>query len=88
MLALLYQLGLGLSQDVEQAVSWYERAAVQGHAIAWANLGQIYGSGLLGQPNTEKARYCYAKAWALGGPGDARYGSCSDSLALEHDPPT
>jgi cell division septation protein DedD len=34
-----YRLGRGVPADLEQAQTWFERAAVQGHAQAEANLG-------------------------------------------------
>lgn len=38
MLGTLYQLGLGVDVDEEQAIWWYERSAEQGYAIANNNL--------------------------------------------------
>ena len=35
----MYDQGLGVSQDNEQAVAWYRKAADQGYAVAQYNLG-------------------------------------------------
>ena len=40
-----YDEGLAVTQDNEQAVSWYRKAADQGHAIAQSNLGWMYDKG-------------------------------------------
>jgi TPR repeat protein len=38
-LGVMYENGLGVEQDVTQAVNWYRKAAVQGHASSQFNLG-------------------------------------------------
>ncbi len=44
-LGLLYESGLGVAQDVVEAVEWYRLAADQGDASAQYNLGVIYDEG-------------------------------------------
>ena len=41
-LASLYEDGMVVAQDLEQAVSWYQKAAEQGYAGAQTNLGILY----------------------------------------------
>ncbi|HQC29710.1 MAG TPA: hypothetical protein PK342_10020 [Methylotenera sp.] len=38
----IYQLGLGTSRNLEQAVYWLEKAALLGNALAAHNLGTLY----------------------------------------------
>tara|TARA_R110002110_G_scaffold376568_2_gene586503 strand:+ start:10008 stop:10580 length:573 start_codon:yes stop_codon:yes gene_type:complete len=45
-LGFLYRYGRGVPADVEQAVFWYRRAAIQGHAAAQFNLGLMLDNGL------------------------------------------
>ena len=41
-LAYLYERGLGVKQDLPQAIAWYEKAAAQGNGYAENSLGQFY----------------------------------------------
>lgn len=41
-LAWMYATGRGVEQDDAQAISWYRRAAAQGHALAQRALGKLY----------------------------------------------
>jgi TPR repeat protein len=41
----LYRFGRGVDQDMNVAVSWYEKAAVQGNSDAMYALGQVYWTG-------------------------------------------
>ena len=41
----MYAEGQGVKQDHNEAVTWYRKAAEQGHAQAQYNLGLIYGKG-------------------------------------------
>ena len=44
-LGLMYVDGLGVPQDYNQALSWFERSAQQDYAKAQLNLGAMYASG-------------------------------------------
>ncbi len=44
-LGLLYVDGLGVPQDYNQALSWFERSAQQDYEKAQLNLGAMYGGG-------------------------------------------
>ncbi|MFQ5672316.1 MAG: tetratricopeptide repeat protein, partial [Nitrospinales bacterium] len=44
-LGLMYELGLGVQKDYQQAVKWYRLAAEQGVAWAQFNLGLMYHEG-------------------------------------------
>ena len=44
-LGVMYQLGLGVPQDDQEAVRWYRLAAEQGDASAQFKLGVIYDKG-------------------------------------------
>lgn len=41
----MYDLGLGLPQDYQQAKQWYEKAAAQENSNAQLNLGVMYANG-------------------------------------------
>jgi TPR repeat protein len=41
MIGNIYDLGLGVAQDVSQAMHWYEQSAKQGYGVASNNLGSI-----------------------------------------------
>ena len=41
----MYATGEGVPKDAVQAVSWYRKAAEQGHASAQGNLGAMYSRG-------------------------------------------
>ena len=57
-----YYSGKGTRKNLEQAFSWYEKAALQGHSKAQRALGAMYelGKGTTSEP--EKAAYWYEKA--------------------------
>ncbi len=40
---LFFLFGQGIDADVEEARSWFEKAAVQGHMESMTNLGTLYG---------------------------------------------
>jgi TPR repeat protein len=40
----LYQLGIGVEKDLDQAIFWYEKAAEQGSVAAQNNLKQLLPS--------------------------------------------
>jgi TPR repeat protein len=41
----MYDDGLGVPQDYEQAVAWYRKAADQGYSVSQYNLGVMYAQG-------------------------------------------
>ena len=45
-LAQCYANGLGVKQDAEKAVFWYQKAAAQGNPYAQFNLGSCYLQGI------------------------------------------
>ena len=47
-LGLMYDAGVGVTEDDAQAVEWLRRAAVQGYALAWNHLGLMreFGNGV------------------------------------------
>lgn len=49
----------GVEQDLKLALKWYIRAAERGHKIAQNNLGVLFESGILGEPNKEAAACWY-----------------------------
>ena len=71
-LGILYFMGRGTSQDLEQAYFWTRKAAEQGHIQAEFNLAALYAEGQGVARNLEEAFHWYHSA-ALGGHGEARY---------------
>ena len=61
-LAEMFMKGIGVEQDVTQAVFWYRKAAEQGHATAQANLGMMYDSGQGVEQDAKQAVVWYRKA--------------------------
>ncbi|MDO5409523.1 MAG: SEL1-like repeat protein [Lachnospiraceae bacterium] len=58
---------LMLMQHMEEALSWYKRAAAAGESDAMFNLGLIYSQGLPGnEPSWEEAFFWYEQAAAAG----------------------
>jgi uncharacterized protein len=67
MLSLLYQCGYGVEKDAVTAERWLIRAAEQGSALAWNNLGTLYLLDLPGVPrDPKKAEECCRRAKHLG----------------------
>lgn len=44
-LGIWYELGLGTEQNYELALTWFEKAAEQGYAAAYGNIGNLYYKG-------------------------------------------
>jgi TPR repeat protein len=44
-LGLMYEQGIGIGKDEQQAIVWYRKAAAQGDALAIGNLGMLYMRG-------------------------------------------
>ena len=42
----MYEYGLGVSRDYNEAVKWYRKSAEQGDADSQCNLGHMYAQGL------------------------------------------
>jgi len=61
-LAVMYQKGDGVEQDMQKALFWYEKAAEAHLAIAQYNLGMIYFEGSIVEKNEEKAKELWQKA--------------------------
>jgi TPR repeat protein len=67
MVALLYQCGLGVEQDVRKAKEWLIRAAEQNSPLTWNNLGSLYALRLPRLScGPEAAMECYRRAKELG----------------------
>lgn len=76
MMGSLYQLGLGVEQDMGRSEQLLLRAAEADFGLAWCNLGTLYRSGWLGFEDQDKAAHCYRRAYELGSP-----------TCIEADPP-
>jgi len=61
LLANCYALGYGVERDMEQAVQWYTKAAMQGHPTACKRLSQCYADGNGVEPDAEMAAYWLAQ---------------------------
>ena len=57
-----YYMGKGVPQDYQQAMEWYRKAAVQGHAGAQHNLGYCYQYGQGVPKDISRAKEYYRKA--------------------------
>jgi TPR repeat protein len=64
--ALMYELGIGVSKDEKEAVVWYDKAAAQGNAAAQFNLGVLYENGRGTEIDYAKANAWYRKASVQG----------------------
>ena len=62
-LGVAYQLGLGVSVDIEKAVHYLDKAAAQGSGEAAHNLGTLFAA--LPNSDIEKAKYWFMKAKSL-----------------------
>ncbi len=65
-LARMYDKGEIVTQDYEDAVYWYRKAADQGHAKAQTNLGSMYATGTGVFEDNLQATYWYRRAAAQG----------------------
>ena len=59
---ILYQFGLGVAQDVQKAVDWYQKSAEAGFADATAHMGDLYAKGFFGVPDDATAIIWYERA--------------------------
>ncbi len=66
-IGVMYQLGLGITRDIQQAIKWLSLAAENGCGEAAHNLGTLY---LTSEPdiprNQQKSSYWYRRAKELG----------------------
>ncbi|MBN2300396.1 MAG: sel1 repeat family protein, partial [Acholeplasmataceae bacterium] len=65
-LAVMYQKGDGVVQDLKRSFFWYEKAANANLAIAQYNLGMIYFEGAIVEKDERKAKELWEKAAAQG----------------------
>ena len=61
-LAVMYQKGDGVTQNLQKSFFWYEKAANAGLAIAQYNLGMIYFEGKVVEKDEAKAKSLWQKA--------------------------
>jgi len=61
-LGVAYQLGNGVSQDYQQAMTWYRQAADAGNAVASKNVGVMYENGYGVPQDYQQAMWWYSKA--------------------------
>ncbi len=61
-LAVMYQKGDGVEQNLQKSFFWYEKAANAGLAIAQYNLGMIYFEGKVVEKDEVKAKALWQKA--------------------------
>jgi TPR repeat protein len=61
-LALMYEQGIGVGKDEQEAVVWYGKSAAQGNAAAQFNLGVLYENGRGTKVDFAKANAWYRKA--------------------------
>lgn len=74
-LGVMYSNGEGVEQDYKSAVSWYEKAALQGELEAMNNLGNCYNNGYGVEQNLHKAFEWWLKA------AEGRYEPCYTLVA-------
>lgn len=65
-IALKYELGNGVSEDMTQAMKWYLKAAEEGDALAQYRLGLLYSSGQKVPKDMAKSVEWYGKSAAQG----------------------
>ena len=65
-LALMYEKGIGITQDEKEAVVWYRKSAEQGNANAQFNLGVLYENGRGCAVDFAQANQWYRKASVQG----------------------
>jgi len=61
-LGFCYEIGKGVTKDVEKAKEWHTKAAEQGHAEAQFSLGYCYENGQSVPKDLKKAVEWYTKA--------------------------
>ena len=71
-LARMYEKGVGVEQNIQEAITWYERAGEQGHSKALYRLGYYFLLGKGVEKNLDKA-FNYMQQAAQLGYGRAQY---------------
>ncbi|HBN58647.1 MAG TPA: hypothetical protein DD382_05090 [Gammaproteobacteria bacterium] len=61
-LGLMYELGMGIDKDLDQAFIWYQKSANQAYAKAQYNLGIFYALGKAGEKDIAQSKYWIKKA--------------------------
>lgn len=64
--AVMYEQGIGIGKDEQEAFVWYGKAAAQGNSAAQFNLGVLYENGRGTTTDFEKANEWYRKASVQG----------------------
>lgn len=65
-LALMYEQGIGVTKNEEEALRWYLKAALQGNSNAQYNLAVLYENGRGCEVNFKEAHRWYREAVAQG----------------------
>lgn len=78
-IGLMYRKGRGVTRDSAEAMTWYLRAAQQGHAGAANGLGAMFQSGAGVDQSYEHAREWYLRAAASG------YNDAAVNLAMMYE---
>ena len=63
---LMYEQGLGINKNVEEAFFWYNKSAMQGNSFAQFNLGVCFENGIGTNVDFDKANAWYRKASVQG----------------------
>ncbi|KAI7884009.1 HCP-like protein [Lichtheimia hyalospora FSU 10163] len=89
-LAKCYEEGIGVEQDMVQALTFWELAAATHNVAALLRAGEFHERGLAGQVNINKATRYYAEAKASGARvnGTAPSSSASSSSSSSYTPTT
>lgn len=67
-LGLMYEYGKGVAEDIQKAVSWYQKATDQGDIFGMYNLGRMYHEGRGVPQDTTFARKLFREAYSQGNP--------------------
>lgn len=71
-LGVMYSQGLGVAENLSEAVRWFRLAAVGGKSEAQFTLGVFYSQGIVGKPDPDEAIRWYTMA-ARQGDADAQF---------------